>query len=219
MKVILIYIMKTRLYRFIVNRVIPYVRFTTYYPKFKGFQFIKANTLFRPGDIILACDKRKLTGLLIPGPVDHAAFCVNKFWGIPSWDNGEAYEIAEMTHENYRKSMFFDLCKESDRIIIMRTDFDESYIKEMIKECRTFEHAVYDIDFELGVAALYCSELIYHADSMKKLQFDLSDIHGLGRQYLSPTGILTNKNLLCIYDSENEYTDLYGDQIERMFLK
>lgn len=216
MKRLTLWLMQSSIYAFLLRNVIPYIRFTTYYTKFTGKQYFEAYCELKPGDIILTADKKKLTGLLIPGPVDHAAFCVNSFIGMTAFNNPEQYEVAEMTHENYKKSMFFDICKESDRVIIMRTPFDQDYIKTMIRECRTFDQAVYDIDFDLGIKSLYCSELIYHSDIEKRLDLDLSDLHGLGRKYISPTGILTNKNLFCVYDSDGMFTGFDGASIEGM---
>ena len=57
------------------------------------------------------------------------------------------------------------------------------------------EGASYDIQFEFGIEALYCSELIYHADEERRLDVDLSDVANLGRKYLSPTGLFNGDNI------------------------
>jgi hypothetical protein len=116
------------------------------------------------------------------------------------------YEIAEMTHTDYTKSHFFDLCKEADRVCILEcVDFTPDYVEAMIARCLSFESARYDSEFTLGVEALYCSELIYQADFAKFLEVDLSDLAGLGRPYLSPDGIYQAENVRVVWDSINEW--------------
>jgi hypothetical protein len=150
------------------------------------------------GDIILSADKWKLTGLLIPGKVDHAALFIGH--GTDQYP-----EIYEMTHKGFTKSHFFDTCKESDRVIILRcTDFEPWYVHEMISYIENYSHVGYDQMFELGVEALYCSELIYVADFEKRGKYNLEDLVGLGRPYISPQGLLEVENFKVIYDSDKE---------------
>lgn len=167
-----------------------------YYAKIKGNQYKSGYKLLKSGDIILTTDKKKLTSLLIPGEWNHAALCIDKGLNVD-------YEVAEMTHADYTKSHFFDICKESDRILIMRCpDFTDTYIKAMTSQCKEYEKAKYDVEFNLGIEALYCSELIYQSDFARVLNFDLSDFAGIGRPYLSPQGIRECKNLDVVWDSE-----------------
>ena len=110
-----------------------------------------------------------------------------------------------MSHENYRKSHFFDICKESDRVVILRCkDFDKEYITRMIKKALSFSKAKYDSSFDLGIKALYCSELIYQADIEKRLKISLEDLAGIGQPYISPTGLYKSKNCSVVFDS-NDY--------------
>ncbi len=186
--------MQGSIYQNFVLKVLPFIRFSTYYAKLRGKQFRPAYELLQPGDIIFSTDRAKLSTMLIPGEWSHAALVVDK---------GVDWEISEMTHTNYTKSHFFDFCKTSDRIAIMRCkDFDPTYIEKMIALCKTFDGAKYDADFTLGVKALYCSELVYQADFEKRLQVNLEDLAGLGRPYLSPTGLAKGKNLELIYLSD-----------------
>lgn len=199
MKRITLRVMETRPYEWLLKHVIPYVRFTTYYTSLRGVKYHEGYKQLQTGDIILTVDKRKLTSLLIPGDFAHAALCVAKRSG-----RGKSfYEIAEMTHTDYTRSFFFDLCKEADRVVILRCDdWDHQYVKEVVKMCRTFENATYDSQFSLGIKSLYCSELIYQADFERRLDVSLEDLAGLGRDYISPDGLYMANNATIIWDSE-----------------
>jgi len=171
-----------------------------YYTALRGWKYQRGYKLLQPGDILLTADKKKLTTLLIPGEFTHAALCVDK---------GVEFEVTEMTHTDYTKSTFFDLCKEADRVVILRCkDWDAEYTKKVIEKCKSFIDAKYDVDFELGINSLYCSELVYQSDFERRLQCDLEDLVGLGRPYISPTGIWKvyseGKNAMLIWDSKNE---------------
>lgn len=197
---VLVWITNSRAYTYLLIHIIPYIRFTTYYTSFKGYQYHNGYKLLKPGHIILTKDNRKLTTVLIGGIFTHAAFVVGKY-GTPSYPN---FEVAEMTHTNFTKSHFFDICKESDRVVILECpDFTSEYVNEMVDKCLTFEGATYDTTFEFGISKLYCSELVYQADFKRVLQVDLTDLAGLGREYISPTGLFEAKNVKVVYDSEN----------------
>ena len=178
----LCWLVSTRVYDFVIKSVIPYVRFTFYYPKFNGFQFGEARQLLRDGDIILCKDNKKLTTFLIGGEWSHAALCVD-------WLSDE---ILEMDHTGFHHGTFFDLCKQSDEICILRCeDWDEWYCGQVIAQAWALRSkgVGYDGEFKLGVEALYCSELIYQADFERRLCVNLDDLVGLGREYISPTGL------------------------------
>jgi len=152
--------------------------------------------ILQPGDIIITNDKWKLTSLLVPGEWTHAALCVDK---------GSEFEVAEMTHTDFTRSTFFDLCRESTRLVILRcVAWDAEYVKKVIETCLSFKDAEYDIKFEYGVKALYCSELVVSSDVEKRLQASDEDILGLGMKYISPTGIYKAKNVEVVWDSNNE---------------
>jgi hypothetical protein len=185
--------MKTSLYKFLLMRVIPYIRFSLYYTILRGWQYHQAYATIEPGDVLLTIDKKKLTTLLIPGQFTHAAICVAKD-GI--------WEVSELTHHDYTKSCLFDIFKESDRVIILRPPFDQEYKEKFINKCKSFVDAKYDVAFELGNEALFCSELVYESDFERRLELDLSDIAGLGRKYISPDGIYFCEKLKVVYDSE-----------------
>lgn len=226
--------METRLYRLILLKCVPFIRFTTYYTSLRGNKYHEGYRLLRPGCILLTVDRRKLTSVLIPGTMSHAALCVFKRPPHDALMGVDAYEVAEMTHENYTRSDFFDICKEADRVVILQClDWDDDYVARVIDACLGFKDAKYDVEFELGVKSLYCSELVYEADKTAdywarggddatfdtdqkygRLQVDLSDVAGLGRPYISPDGLLFAKNVRCVWDSDGFWQGLMGPQIE-----
>jgi len=187
--------MQTKFYAFLLKRVIPYIRFTTYYTSLRGVKYHKLYDLLQAGDVILSLDRKKLTTLLIPGEFSHACMCVSV---------NRAWEISEMTHTDYTKSTFFDVCKESDRVVIMRCKlYDDNDIEFAIERCRSFKDASYDLEFDLGVQELYCSELVYQSYADNFLGVNLEDLVGLDREYISPTGLYNGNNLEVIIDSDN----------------
>ncbi len=207
---LVLHLMSTRLYYYLLKNVIPYIRLTTYYASFRGWQYVRGYRLLRPGDFIVSKDNKKLTNFLIPGEWNHAA---------PVIDKGEEceWEISEMTHHNYTLSTFFDVCMQADRVAIYRCKtFDEDYINNVyIPFVKNMRHAVYDKDFAgaseetakvltLKIPALYCSELVFQADAERRLGADLSDFVGIGRPYISPTGLTLADNVYCVWDSAAE---------------
>ena len=187
---------KTTPYKWLVLDVIPYIRFSFYYTSLKGWQYQRGYALLEPGHFILTDDRWKLTSLLIPGEWTHAAFCVAK---------GCEFEIAEMTHENFCHSTFFDICQQATRVQICDCyDWDAQYKEDMIRRCYDFENIPYDVSFETDDSALYCSEIIGSLDKQNRLQASYDDALGLGIFYLSPTGLSEAKRKRLVWDSANE---------------
>ena len=184
--------MDSRIYSYLMSHVVWRIRFTVYYTQFPGWQYHKLYRELQPGDIVLSTDGKKLTTMLIPGVWSHAAVCVSK---------NQVFEIAELVHDGYRKSTFSDFCYESTRVCVLRPRaFDQPYIKKFIANVLGFEGAPYDTQFQLGVKALYCSELIYLSDEERLLNCNLEDLAGLGREYISPDGIF-NSDVEVIMDT------------------
>ena len=201
LKPLLVWFTNTKFYAWLLLSVIPYIRFTTYYTSFRGWKYHRGYNLLKPGHILLARDDKKLTTVLIGGMFTHAAFCVGKF-GTEQYPN---FEVAEMTHENFTHSHFFDICNQADRVVILECkDFDPEYTQKVIEKCLSFKDATYNVQFDLGIKALYCSELVYQADYERRLQVNLEDLAGLGQQYISPTGLYKGKNVVVIWDSSAE---------------
>lgn len=194
-KKIIVFLMSTKFYQYLLKNIIPYIRFTTYYTSLKGWKYHILYENLEVGDIILTIDKKKLTSLLIPGDFSHAAMCVSK---DGSW------EVSEMTHDNYTKSCFFDICKESDRVVILGvkdTSLEEKL--EAVEKCKSLDNCKYDIFFELGVKALYCSELCLVSWGNDKLKANLEDLANLGKPYISPTGLYKALGVYVKIDSNN----------------
>ena len=188
------YIMQTKIYRYLLKHVIPYIRFTTYYTNLRGKKYHALYQQLLPGDVILTIDKKKLTTLLIPGEFSHAAMCVSL---------DAEWEVSEMTHSDYTKSCFFDICKESDRVVIMRCKkITDEQLSKAIEKCKSLEDATYDVEFSLGIKELYCSELIYVSYENNLIGANLEDFVGLGRDYISPVGLYHAKNLKVVVDSD-----------------
>jgi len=162
--------------------------------------------LLQPGDIVLTNDAWKLTSFLIPGVWTHAALCVTR---------DSEFEIAEMTHTDFTRSTFFDLCKEATRVAILRcADWDAEYIPKVIQKCLSFGKVKYDITFGQGPEALYCSELIIESDVEHRLKASNEDIHGLGMPYISPNGIFKSENIVVVWDSDNEIQPSWDEEIQ-----
>ena len=193
MRKLKLWFMQTNLYAWLVKKVIPYIRFTTYYTSMRGKIYHQVYDAIEPGHIILTIDKRKLTTLLIPGEWAHACVCVSK---------DKAFEVAEMTHTDYTKSTVADVCFEADRVVILEcTKFNKTYTKKFIKKIKSFDGVPYDDQFELGIKALSCSELVWAGDFENRIDASLEDIAGLGRPYISPTGIYNAKNVKVVIDT------------------
>lgn len=202
----MLWLMSTSAYSYVLKHIIPYIRFTTYYTSLRGWKYHLLYGFLEPGDIILTIDRKKLTSLLIPGEFTHAAFCVSK--------DGE-WEVSEMTHNDYTKSCFFDICKESDRVVILGVkDVTYADIVEAIKKCKNFQDAEYDYVFGLGVKALYCSELCFESWGNEKLKANLEDLVGLGREYISPTGLFKAKGVYLKIDSDDLKWVTYEDALK-----
>ena len=185
---------KTKIYKFLLLKVIPYIRFTTYYTTFTGIKYDALSKVMQPGDVILCIDHKKLTTMLIPGTFSHAAMCVS---------NDSLWETSEMNHHDYDKTMLFDICQTSDRVVILRPQLPEDVITAAIERCRSFADVDYDCTFTLGVVSLYCSELVYMSYIDNSLEANLSDLVGLGKPYISPTGLYKAKKLEVIIDSDD----------------
>ena len=240
MKKLILWFMSTKLYSYLILKVIPFVRFSMYYTDFRGDKYHEGYACLKEGCMIGTIDYKKLTGILIPkvtgGILSHAAYCVAKrdpkeydtlYATVNPVDgHGSGLEVAEMTHLHYTFSDFFDICKESDRVIIFRClDWDELFIKRMTKRILSFRISKYDPAFKLDgspLEFLYCSEMIYQADRLEnggekpRISADVTDLMGLGRPYISPDGLLTADNVLVVWDSKGEFTGMTGNQVSEI---
>jgi len=198
---IILTIFQTTFFSYIILKIIPYIRFNFYYTNFPGWKYKRGYRLLKPGDIILTKDKWKLTSMLIPGEFCHAALCVDK-------SVSTEFEVAEMTHTNFTKSNFYDICRQSTRVKIIRCkDWNKEYTQKVIEKCKSFEGTKYDVTFSLNIKTLYCSEMVVQSDFENKLDISYDDILGLGMPYISPTGLSRAKNTKTIWDSDLEKLD------------
>ena len=187
-----------------MKHVIPFIRFTTYYTKMDGHKAMKILECAQPGDFILTVDKKKLTGMLIPGVVDHAALVVSK------------HEAAQMTHKDFTVDHILNVLFESDRAMLMRIrGITDEYSKMMVDVAMSLNKATYDVSFKFGVDALYCSELVFVADIDGLMGADTSDLAGVGQEYISPTGLLVASNVICVFDTDEVLSGLTGTEIAK----
>jgi hypothetical protein len=241
-KKFIIWFMSTKLYWDLITKVIPFIRFSMYYTKLRGDKYHEGYSYLKKGYMIGTIDYRKLTGLLIPkvtgGILSHAAYCVAKrdpkqfdilYSQINPLDgHGSGLEVAEMTHLDFTFSDFFDICKESDRVVIFKClDWDELFIEKLTQKILSFRKSKYDPAFQLDgpeLAFLYCSEMIYQGDKIAnggipRIKADISDLMNLGRPYVSPDGLLCSENVEVVWDSHNELTGMSGIEVKKHIYK
>lgn len=209
---LILFVMRSRPYQWFLRWVLPHIRLSTRLPQVNGRSFMSGYSVLQPADYIFTYTENKLTSKLIPGPVDHVAFCVAK---------GGPFEAVEMIASGFNKCHFFDLCHESDRIIIARAPkWDHEYRRLVIAHALALEFKVkgYDQFFDDETDEfLYCSELAAVIDFGQTLRLDRTDFLGLGRKYISPMGFLCSYDLIVVFDSWGELEGLTGDQVEWKF--
>lgn len=141
------------------------------------------------GDILLSKSKFALTNVLIGGDFSHGAVAIG-----PD-------EIAEMTANDFDVVDVDHFCKGTTRVALLRiVDLSDDYGRRVALTAMSFEGKRYDASFKLGVEALYCSELCYQADYQRRMQADLTDLVGMGRPYISPSGLYKAKGLELVYE-------------------
>ncbi len=224
MRHLVLWLSRTWVWKELLLKIIPFIRFTTYYTRLRGKAYHEAYDKLSPGNFCLSVDEKKLTTFLVPGIMTHASFCVNKRGPLYCSE----YEIVEATHEGVIRSDFFDICKEASRVLIMELDSKASAQwwcsrwKELaISRALALVGKPYDTSFEFGVEALYCSELVYQCDKFAGplLNIDTSDFSGLGQEYVSPDGLLFAPGVRCKWDTDGLFTGLSGPEIEQLCKK
>lgn len=181
--------MQTWAYRFISLHIVPHLYYW-FAPMRPIKEYAEITALIEPGDFLVSTSKFKLTHILIPGMIDHAAIYVG---------HGD---VVEMIGKGWNKIPLRQFWREATNMAVLRLNpHDEAYAYEMCGRANALKGTEYDIDFTLGVDFLYCSELLYVVDFENRAKFDLSDLKGLGKQYLSPTGVYQAKGCTVIYDT------------------
>lgn len=208
-------LVRSKPYIWLMKNVIPFIRFTMYYALPDNKNFLQWGALenrgyqyLQPGHIILCVDSKKLTSRIIGSATkevgghtpyfmpSHAALCVAK---------GGDFEVAEMTHHDYTRSTWTDVCREATRVVIVRCkDWDETYIKNtIIPMALSFSNKKYDNAFVMGIDSLACSELPYFADLERRAKVSLQPVVG-DQPYITPVGWVLGGNIEVVWDSNLE---------------
>lgn len=205
------WLMDTSLYSNILKHIMPFIRLSLYYPKFRKFMFGKLYYALQPGDILFSIDYNKLTTKFIGGEWSHVGICVGKGRG--------KVEVVEMTHHDFHETDFFQFCKESERVAIGRIDDPRWSIDEFIKNVWAEKGSKYNDTFRAKEKHdprkhgptnknggkihkfNYCSQLPMAADRENIIDANWEDLAGLGVPYISPTGLFHAKNMKLIADS------------------
>lgn len=190
---LLIWFMSTRFYRFLLKYVIPEI--TIFHGPGPGYA-VKENLRreMRAGDVLVSKSKFLLTNLLIGGDYSHAAIVISKNL------------IAEMSSNGFDLRTVNDFCKKTTRISMLRfKDGSQDYGLKVAEKALSFSNSTYDFSFDLANDLFYCSELVYASDFEHRGGFDLTDLVGLGKPYLSPVGVYEGKGLNVIFEWEDRY--------------
>jgi hypothetical protein len=213
-KGIILSIAESNVWRFILGKVLPKIRLTTNYTSIEGVDYSMGYSLLEPGDILLSVDYYKFLTKLIGGEFSHAAVCIDKGPG--------KVEVAEMVADGYTECAFYDFCKETDRVVIMRVNdkaWSNEYKHEFLKTVLSFKGHGYNYSFtsheyyskhkktlniygQKVFKSHYCSQMVTDADTKNILDVSFNDVAHLGVKYISPTGLFQAKNVNIIWDSK-----------------
>lgn len=202
-KQLILWLISTRFWSWLLLDVIPYIRFSNEPTKLCGKVYNEGYRFLQPGDIVVSRDNHKLTTWLITGKKGwtHASLCVGK----KEWPYSPECEILEMDRDGQMQSDFFDICHNADQVAILRCrDFDKEYIQKVIEKCFSFKDVQYDVGFSMDPSKMACSEMVYDSDFEHRLQVDLTDDAHIGRPYISPNGLYAAKNIDIIWVSNND---------------
>ena len=197
-------------YRWLARWVVPRVRFSTYYPRLTGRQYHRGYQVVQPGDILLSRDDWKLSTWIIPGVFPHVGLCVGHrykaAWGVARAASGVIGEVVEAVAAGVQLVDFYDFCRESDRVVILRCrDWDEGYVlSQVLPRALGAVGRPYDNEFAFGPKALYCSEVPLHCDPEGRAKVKTRDLIGLGRRYVVAEDWLKARNVEVVWDSERD---------------
>lgn len=206
--------------QFFIERILPKIRFTTWYAELPEGTFGQFCRYARPGDIVFSCDTNKLAGMLIPGEWDHVGIVVDTLDGLM---------IVEAVQPRVRKSDFFTFCAHSNKIAIARPVLSAADLLRFQITALGFVGISYDALFVIGREALYCSEVVlesypYLSDTGKPsniLGVNMRDDVGLGTSYATPDAIWNATGLRKIWtsgDGNREAVEAKIDAIEKEIL-
>ena len=163
-------------------KVLPKIRLSTAYGGLTGEEMVRLRQVIRPGDIIFSRDPHKITTLLIPGQWSHVGIVVDDFMVVEA-----------LPGKGVVASYLHDFCQSAREVALARPYLDnrstpDLRIKGAIDRALDSIGTKYDGMFTIGPKALYCAELIDHA-YRDSIQFDWSDVWGIGMPYLTPDGV------------------------------
>ena len=182
--------MSTWFYRFVSREIIPRVYF--WFNPIKDYgELAYLHTIVQPGDFLTSTTWNKLSSLIIPGKIDHAAIYV-----------GEGM-VVEMVGTGWQRVSLDDFWRHSTNMAVLRhTYWCENYSWEMCGRANSLEGTRYDLQFRIDASpALYCSELLLVCDYENRAQFNLGDLAGLGYKYLSPTGVFNARGCEKVFNT------------------
>lgn len=180
------WLMRTKIYSYVVLYLVPKIRFSTSYAKFDGESYDKLKATLKNGDVLVMVDEYKLSSFLIPEKWSHAGIYFDGY-------------VYEMVTPHIKKTHLYDFCKASNEVAAYRCPlFPYEYIKEMHKLAdKLLKLKVpYDVMFADDYQKLYCSELVIYLDFKKYIVCDRTK--SLGLSYVSPTD-LTQSNMERVF--------------------
>lgn len=205
-KKFMFWFLETELYLFVAKHIMPFIRFTFYYTRFRKFAFARLYSKLKAGDILVSIDYQKLTSKVIGGLWSHAAICVDKGIG--------KVEVVEMTRNDFNQTDFHKFCSESERVAILRVDDPRFDVQRFIQKTWEQKDSKYNYGFfskekrdprnkhgQKVHKFNYCSQLVMTADDLDVIQANWDDLAGLGVLYVSPTGLARAKNVVMVDDS------------------
>ena len=185
--------------QFFIERVLPKIRFSTWYPSLSTGAFAKFNYTIQEGDIVFSTDSNKLAHFLIPGEWDHVGIVVK---------HEDQLMIVEAVQPKVRFTDTYTFCSHSDRIAIARPKLDPEALERFVRYAKMFVGMKYDSLFTPGREALYCAEVIIEswpaADAIEPLGADMTDEAGLGVTYAVPDDIWNATGLKQVWRSDEK---------------
>lgn len=125
--------------------------------------YTTSRALLKKGDIVLVGSTRRMSSLIIRGPVTHTLMHVGDEKLIHAWVDG--------VEEEQYKTLF----SEYDTLAILRPAYNEKEAKAAVETIRSYLGQPFDFWFTSDKESLYCVELLQKV--FQSIQFDI----GLGR--------------------------------------
>lgn len=196
---LILFLFETRLYNWFVKNILPHIYLRKknnldanriYLGIDKALsEYLNQSVKSARGIVIGSRDPSKLSGKLIPGDVDHVGIL-------------DCGYVIEAVAEGVVKTTLEEFISRSEGVILCYGyKWDKEYRNNIANIANTFIGIGYDRKFKFGTEALYCSELVFESDIEGRCSYDSSDLAGIGRDYISPIGIVEAVGMTRIYDS------------------